>query len=76
MYIIFEIQTYDNGTVGNLVYTAENRLEAESKYHQVLAAAAISALPVHSCVLMTNEGFQIMSQCYKHEATAPQESEG
>ena len=78
MYIIFEIQTNTDGTIGTLVNTAETRNQAESIYHQVLASAALSNLPRHACVLMTNEGFQLMSQCYHHEATAnpaPEEPE-
>lgn len=70
MYIIFEIQTNTDGSIGTLVNTAETRNQAESIYHQVLASAALSSLPRHACVLMTNEGFQLMSQCYHHEAVA------
>ena len=66
MFIIFEIQTNSDGTVGTLVSTYEDQLQAESAYHSVLSSAAISALPVHSCVLLTGEGFEIMHGCYKH----------
>lgn len=75
MYIIFEIQTNTDGTVGTLVNTADTRNRAESIYHQVLAAAALSSLPRHACVLMTNDGFQLMSQCYHHEVSAGQTEE-
>jgi len=67
MYIVMEIQTNNDGTVGSLVYKYESRLEAESKYHTVLAAAAISALPMHAAVLLTNRGQMITSEYYEHE---------
>ena len=66
-YIVVELQTNSDGTVGNLVYSYDNRNEAESKYHAVLAAAAISALPVHSCALMSNDCVLLKQGCYKHE---------
>lgn len=67
MYIVFEIQN-TNGVVGTLVDTFNDRLQAESKYHTILAAAAVSAVPVHSAVLMTDEGFVLMADCYKDKA--------
>ena len=33
--------------------------EAQSTYYSILAAAALSALPVHAAVLMTNEGITL-----------------
>ena len=66
MFIVFEIQTNTNGAVGTLVSTFENQQAAESAYHTALSAAAVSALPVHSCALLTNEGFMMRSECYKH----------
>ncbi len=71
-YITFEIQSYNDGTVGTLVETFNDRLQAESKYHTILAAAAVSAVPVHSAVLMTDEGFVLMADCYKDKPQAAQ----
>ena len=71
-YYIFEIQQYANGEYGHIVHFAYDadaskaRLKAESKYHEVLAAAAISELQSHSATLLTADGRSIMSQCYKH----------
>ena len=75
MYIVFEIQTSTDGTVGTLVSTFTDQNQAESAYHQVLAAAAVSSLPVHSCVLMSNQGFEIKSECYKHNIEPEPEPE-
>ncbi len=76
-YYIIEIQKYEDGTYGNIVHSAydENptiaRLQAESKYHQVLASAAISTLPSHSATLLTCDGRLIMNQCYIHTTATP-----
>lgn len=72
-YIVFEIQTYLDGTTGTLVNTFTDRASAESKYHLVLSAAAVSQVPLHSCVLMTNEGFTLESKAYKHTIPTPEE---
>ena len=84
-FYILEIQKYANGEFGHIVHFAydENatkaRLKAEAKYHEVLAAAAISQLPQHSATLITSDGRVIMNQCYVHstepESTPEPESE-
>lgn len=79
-YYVFEIQKYVNGEYGHLVHWAadENadraRMKAESKYHEVLAAAAISELPQHAAALLASDGTELMRQCYYHTA-APAEPE-
>lgn len=45
------------------------RLKAESKYHEVLAAAAISNTMSHAAILFSTEGFPLMHECYKHTVT-------
>lgn len=71
-FYIIEIQQYTNGEFGHIVHFAfdENptkaRLKAEAKYHEVLAAAAVSELPQHSATLLTSDGRAVMNQCYKH----------
>ncbi len=71
-FYIIEIQQYNNGEFGHIVHFAfdENptkaRLKAEAKYHEVLAAAAVSELQSHSATLLTSDGRAIMNQCYKH----------
>ena len=73
-YYVVEIQQYDNGEYGHIVhYTFDAdpdiaRMKGESKYHEVLAAAAISALPSHAAILFNTDGFPILNQCYKHKA--------
>jgi len=67
MYIINEIQTTADGTVAILTTQKANRNEAESEYHRVLQYAAISTLPCHAASMMTEEGFPVMHQAYRHE---------
>lgn len=67
MYIVIELQKSTEGTVSNIVTSHNNLAEAESKFYSVLAAAAISAIPVHSAILVSEEGFPVKHQCYKHE---------
>lgn len=66
MYIVIEIQTNADGTVGNLVWSYATLAEAESKYHSVLAAAAVSALPVHGATILRNDCQQFAGQAYRH----------
>ena len=66
MYIVMELQKNENSGVSNIVTEHATLPEAESKYYTVLASAAVSKLPVHSAVLVSEEGFPIKNQCYKH----------
>ena len=71
MYFIIETQTFDNGTSvvvldNGAVPSASDRMAAESIYHLKLSYAAASNLPKHSVALLTEEGFCLMSECYKH----------
>ena len=80
-FYIIEIQQYANGEFGHIVHFAYDadatkaRLKAESKYHEVLAAAAVSQLPQHSATLLTSDGRAIMNQCYKHVVESTPEPE-
>lgn len=65
-YVVLEIQTMSNGQVACLATPYDGQLQAESSYHTVLAAAALSNLPRHAAVLMTSDGSVQMSQYYEH----------
>ena len=58
-YLILELQTNADGTVGTLITQKDTLNEAQSTYYSILASAALSALPVHAAVLMTNEGITL-----------------
>jgi len=66
MYIVIEIQTNTDGSIGTIVNSYEDQRDAESKYHTILSYAAKSQLPMHSAVILTNDGMGYASQCYTH----------
>ena len=65
MYIVIEIQTGEQ--VATLVNAYADRNAAENKYHTILAAAAVSEVPKHGAVMLTDEGVRLKSECYIHE---------
>ena len=65
-YIVIELQKNAEGVVSNIVTSHETLPEAESHYYSILAAAAISTVPVHSAIIVSEEGFPVKHQCYKH----------
>ena len=75
MFYIIEIQRMKDGTFAHLVHTAETRNAAESTFHSVLAAAALSDLPSHSATLLSGTGNLMMTKCYNHEQEPAEEPE-
>ena len=67
MYIVIEIQTNADQTVGNFVWAYADLNAAQAKYHAVLSVAAVSALPCHACVILRNDGTQIAAQYFTHK---------
>ena len=68
MYIVLEIQTMGVGQVAVLTPIIKaSRDEAESAFHSILSYAAVSSIPMHAAVLMTNEGVVIDRKAYVHE---------
>ena len=65
MFIVMEIQT--GNQVATIVDSYTDRNAAENKYHSILAAAAISDVPKHGAVMLTEEGVRLKSECYIHE---------
>lgn len=64
--IILEIQHSNDGTNATLVSSYTDQATAEQKYHTVLAAAAVSAVDVHSAVMMDDTGNRIKGETYYH----------
>ena len=81
-YYIIEIQQNLQGEYGHIVHYAfdedpiKARLKAESKYHEILSAAAISETLKHSAVLISDESYPILNQCYIHDYYIAPESQG
>ena len=65
-YLVVELQTYADGTVGHIEWDFTSQAEAESRFHAVLSAAAVSEVPVHACTLLASDGGLINTACYKH----------
>lgn len=70
-FLVIEIQIYDNGSAGNNVWAYDTINEAESKYHAVLASAAVSDVPVHSAAILNETGYEIRVQSYNHKQPEP-----
>ncbi len=71
-YYVIELQKYVDGSYGDIKHVTwdedptKARLKAESKFYEVLSAAAVSELPVHAAIMFTSEGVPIMNQRYVH----------
>lgn len=74
MFIVMEIQSGD--TTSTLVNSFENREQAENKYHNILAYASVSDVPIHSAVMLTAEGYYIKSEHYEHQLEEEGENNG
>ena len=76
MYIIMEVQVFADGAMSTPCYAYDNRNSAEQKYHAILSSAAVSALPRHTCFMLTVEGRIIKSESFEHPVEIePTESE-
>jgi len=65
MYIVIELQT--NETTANIVNVYTDREVAEQRYHNILAAAAVSNIRIHSAIMLSPEGYYIKSEHYTHQ---------
>ena len=66
MYFVIEIQKKKDGVPANIVTSHETEDAAEAKYHSILAAAAVSALPIHSAIIVSEEAFPVRHEFYRH----------
>lgn len=66
-YIIIEIQKANNGEVAIVPpATYAEYAQAEQTYHQALSFAAVSAVDVHSVIMLSDTGDRIKGQTYYH----------
>jgi hypothetical protein len=65
-YTVIETQAQNDGASACITTTHDTRAEAEQKYHQVLAAAAVSEVDYHSCTILDFQGQQVANQVYVH----------
>lgn len=66
-YIVIEIQVSEQGTAATITTAFEDYWMAQQKYHTILAAAAVGALPVHSAVILSPYGDAIAKQAYNRK---------
>lgn len=69
MFIVIELQKISDDQVANIVTPFTNQNVAESKYHDILRAAAVSALPCHAALMVDERGRLIKSEYYTHEVS-------
>jgi len=74
MFIVIELQTYLDETLGTIVNNYEELLEAQSKYYSILSAAALSKVPIHAAVLLDEKGNLLNNFAFEHMPT-PEENE-
>ena len=70
-YLVIELQTNAENQVANIVTSHDTKLEAEAKFHTVLAAAAVSSVRQHGAMMFTSTGKFLESDCYTHPAPEP-----
>lgn len=68
-YLVVELQTYANGTMGHIEWDFTSQAEAESRFHAVLSAAAVSEVPVHAACLLDGTGRLLDRGCYDRRET-------
>lgn len=66
MFIIQEIQTNGTQTALTPAITKTDPNEAESRFHSILAAAAISKVEVHTVIMYDEHGNVIKREFYEH----------
>jgi len=71
-YYIIEIKMTAAGDYEHNVYYAydedpdQARLKGESKWHELLSAAAVSTMASHAVTLIASNGRAVKSECYEH----------
>lgn len=66
MYLVLEMQTNAGSGIATITTQKATLAEAESLWHSILSAAAISSVEVHSASVLNESGKQILHQAYAH----------
>lgn len=69
----FVIETQAGDTPAALVTVFQDLAQAKQKYYQIMAAAAVSTVPKHGAMILTDSMFVIMSGCEVHVNPDPEE---
>lgn len=66
MFIVIEMQT-NNGTTAIVPpVTFDDINKAYQKYYQVLSAAAVSSVPTHTAIILTERGDVVRVEHFEH----------
>lgn len=65
MKVVIEIQK-SGETATPLVQLFEDDAQAKSRYHELLSIAAVSSVPEHSVILVSEEGNYMFHEKYTH----------
>lgn len=72
-YLVIEIQKYADDSIGiPPIATYDSFQEAASRYHTILASAAISNIPLHSALILNEAGQKIKLDNYQHDVIEEQ----
>ncbi len=74
-YLVIEIQTDENGIVGNLVYSYDSKEAAESAYLAKRTSALGSTVNIHTVMWIDNRGRTYETKTYIHPVVAPETTE-
>lgn len=66
MIIIQEIQTNGSSTALTPAVTFSDKNQAESRYHSILASAAISEVQIHTVIMYDEHGNVLKRDYYEH----------
>ena len=72
MYVAIESITKQDDTYVVNTFKKDTRDDAESSYHSILASAAKSPHKLHAATILNAEGKVLKTECYKHDAPAPE----
>lgn len=69
-FIVLEIQKNASGTVSTLATGYDDRPHADAGYYSLLAVCALSNLPKHGAMLITEDGEVYKSEMYTRKITS------
>lgn len=81
-YLVTEIQSFPGGATSTPTYAYDSDKlggqdaalrAATGKFHQILAAAASSEVPVHTAVIYTDKGAYVRGESFEHNTEANDE---
>ena len=66
-YVVIEIQTTGENVTSALTYDYTDRASAESKYHTILAYAAVGDLFIHTAAIIDAQGTVLKRDSYRKD---------